>query len=304
MFGTRSANALAASTGIAIARVRGPQLPSRVMARTALALLAIACCGITTAQVTITPSTPGWGFVTETPTGSGVFINGPAGGPAGSTGSIQITVGAPGGELFATGSYAGIRVDQLAGITYSTYVFSSGIPETANLQFDFDPGVVPPPAGYQGRAVFTPALLTPSPVTVGSWQSWNPMTQRAWWGSGSAATRVLAAKCPQSAPCTLAEILGFFPNSTLLVGGIFGFKVGNSNNAGVVSVDGFTLGTTGASGPVIQYRFALAAPAAQAVPTLNPGLLPLLAALVAAAGALVLRRRHTRAVARRRRRRP
>ena len=260
----------------------------------ALAIVALTGSTIVGAQLYITPSTPGWAFFEETPTGSGAFVNGPPGGPAGSSGSIQLTVAAPGGELFATGGYAGIRVDQLNGITYDTYVISSAIPETANLQFDFDPGVplVPPFSGYQGRAVFTPNVLVPSPVAVGTWQTWDPMTQKAWWGSGSAVTRMLAAVCSQAAPCTLTQILAFFPNAKLLTGGILGFKVGNSNSAAVVSVDGFTLGTQGAGGGATQYRFALAPAMASSIPATSPATLALLSLLTALAGGLALRRRH------------
>ena len=267
----------------------------RFLHQTALAFITMTGSTSAGAQVYITPSTPAWAFFEETPTGSGTFINGPPGGPAGSTGSIQLTVAAPGGELFATGNFSGIAVNQLSGITYDTYVVSSALPETANLQFDFDPGVplVPPFTGYQGRAVFTPALLGPSAVTVGAWQTWDPMAQKGWWGSGSPATRLLASKCSQVAPCTLSDILGNFPNSKLLAGGIFGFKVGNSNSAAVVSVDGFKMGTTG-TGPVVQYRFALALPAATAVPATNSATLTALSLLAACAGGLALLRRRVR----------
>jgi len=265
--------------------------------RMALAFIAMAGCTFAEAQVYITPSTPSWAFLEETPTGSGVFVNGPPGGPAGSTGSIQLTVAAPGGELFATGNFSGIAVSQLSQIMYGTYVVSSALPETANLQFDFDPGVplVPPFAGYQGRAVFTPALLGPSAVTVGAWQTWDPMTQKAWWGSGSAVTRMLASKCSQAAPCTISDILGYFPSSKLLAGGIFGFKVGNSNSAAVVSVDGFKMGTTGGIGPIVQYRFALSAPIATPVPATTPAMLALLSLFAGCAGGVALRWRRERA---------
>jgi len=262
----------------------------------ALAVFGATFSAVASAQTYITPSTPGWSFYEETPTGSGTFVNGPSGGPAGSTGSIRLTVAAPGGELFATGSFAGIRVDQLAGITYGTYVVSSAIPETANLQFDFDPGVplVPPFTGYQGRAVFSPAQIVPSPVVLGNWQTWNPMTQRGWWGSGSPTTRMLASKCSLAFPCTLSEILGYFPNSTLLTGGIFGFKVGNSNSAAVVSVDGFSMGTTGSGGPVVQYRFALAAPIVTPVPTAGPVTLAVISLMLAFSTAFAILRRRAR----------
>jgi hypothetical protein len=212
------------------------------------------------AQSYITPATPGWTSLTETATGSTTFVSGPGMPPSGSPGSLQITVGNPGGQYFFTQQYSGVRLDQIAGLSYNTYVVSSAISETANLQFDFDPGVVPPNyTGYQGRAVFVPGLIAGG-VQVGVWQSWNPMTQRAWVGSGSAATRVLAALCPLSNPCTWAQMLAAFPNSKVLANSSLGFKVGNSFSAAVVSIDSFAIGTAGAAGAINRFNFAVAAP--------------------------------------------
>jgi hypothetical protein len=217
------------------------------------------------AQITITP--PVWNFAQETVTGYGTFVNGPGVPPSGSTGSVQLTVLAPGGEFFYTQQFAGTPLAQITGLTYNSYVVSSAIPETMNLQFDFDPGLTPATTGYQGRAVFTPTLMVPQrPVQVGVWQTWNPMTERAWWGSTGAAPRALATACTQALPCTWAEILAAFPNAKVLAApSAFGFKLGNSNRAAVVSVDSFSIGTTGLGGPVTQYNFALVAPV-QCVP--------------------------------------
>jgi hypothetical protein len=249
-------------------------------------------CTVAYSQTYITPTTPGWSFVTETPTGSGVFVNGPGVAPSGSPGSIQLTVGQPGGEAFLTAQYGGVRLDQLKGLSYNTYVVSSALPETANLQFDFEPGVTS--TGYQGRAVFAPSFI-PSAVTVGTWQTWNPMTQRGWWGTSGGNVRLLSTVCTQAAPCTFAEMLAAFPNSTILSPGAFGFKVGNSNSAAVVSVDSFTIGTTGAAGPTTRFNFALAAPfvAAEAtvVPALGLSQLLMIAMLAALVGMFALRKR-------------
>jgi FG-GAP-like repeat len=211
------------------------------------------------AQSYITPSSPEWAFLTETATGSGAFVNGPGTPPSGSPGSIQLTVANPGGQFFFTQQYSGVRLDQIAGLSYNSYVVSATVAETATLQFDFDPGVTPPNyAGYQGRAVFIPSLV--SPVQIGQWQQWNPMTQRAWIGSGSAATRVLAAACTFANPCTWSQILLAFPNSKVLANSSFGFKLGNSFNAAVVSVDSFKIGTAGVTGAINQFNFAIAPP--------------------------------------------
>jgi len=80
-------------------------------------------------------------------------------------------------------------------------------------------------------------------------------------------------------------------NVAVLASGIFDFKIGNGNGAGMESVDGFTLATDGAGGGITQYRFALAAPAATPIPTLGQLLPAALATLVGTAGILLTRRR-------------
>jgi hypothetical protein len=252
--------------------------------------------GTATAQTYITPSTPGWAFVEETPTGSGAFVNGPAGAPSGSAGSIQLTVGNPGGEIFYTQQYAGTLLSQLAGLKYNTYVVSSALPVTSTMQFDFDDDLTVTPTAYQGRAVFDPALVGSPAVVVGAWQTWDPMTQKGWWGSGTPGTRPLNMHCTQASPCTLAQIIGFFPKGGVLLDlfpGYFGFKLGNGGGPSQVSVDSFTIGTAGPAGPVTQFNFALVAPLAAStpVPALGPLQLALLALVATATGFFALRRR-------------
>lgn len=233
--------------------------PNRLFTKLMLAATLVVSLTSANAQSYITPSSAGWSFVTETATGSGAFVNGPGTPPSGSPGSLQLTVANPGGQYFFTQQYSGVRLDQIAGLSYNTYVVSATVAESATLQFDFDPGVIPPNyAGYQGRAVFVPSLV--SPVQIGQWQLWNPMTQRAWVGSGSAATRVLAAACSLANPCTWSQILLAFPNSKVLANSSFGFKLGNSFNAAVVSIDSFKIGTGGVAGAINQFNFAIAPP--------------------------------------------
>jgi hypothetical protein len=209
-----------------------------------------------------------------------------------------LTVGNPGGELLFTQQYAGTRLSDVAGLSYSTYVVSSALPVTATMQFDFDNDLTSPTASYGGRAVFDPALLG-AVVTPGVWQTWDPMTQKAWWGSGTPGTRPLNMVCTQAAPCTFAQILAAFPNGGVLsdlFAGAFGFKLGNGGGPSQVSVDSFTVGTAGLSGPVKRFDFAPAAPppplpvVATAVPTLSGEALLLLVMLAGLAAARALRR--------------
>ncbi len=252
-------------------------------------------CAVALGQTYITPTTPGWTFIEEAVSGSGAFVAGPGVSPSGSPGSVQLTVGNPGGEYFSTPQYAGTRLDKLAGLKYNTYVVSSALPVTATMQFDFDNDLTVSPTAYQGRAVFDPALLG-AVIVPGTWQTWDPMTQKAWWGSGTPGTRPLNMICTQANPCTLAQIVTAFPNGGVLLDlfpGAFGFKLGNGGGPSQVSIDSFTIGTNGLAGPVTQFNFALAAPAGVAypVPTLGAGSMLLLVAMAALAGGLALSRR-------------
>ena len=265
-----------------------------IVAVALLALLGAATALPAAAQTYITPSTPGWTFLTETATGSGAFVTGPGTPPSGSPGSIQLTVGNPGGELFYTQQFAGTPIASLAGLKYNTYVVSSALPVTATLQFDFDSDLTTVAVGYGGRAVFDPSLL--GTVTAGTWQAWDPMTQKAWWGSGVPATRPLNTVCTQASPCTLAQIVTAFPNGGILTDqfpGFFGFKLGNGGGPSQVSIDSFSIGTSGSAGPVTTFNFALAAPpvASVAVPVLDAGKVWLLAALLGLSAFAALRRR-------------
>lgn len=215
--------------------------------------------------VYISPSTSGYAFETPTPTGSGTFVSGPAGEPNGSPGSIQLTVGDPntgtggGGEIFSTNNFAGTLLSQIKGLTYSTYtVYSNPSPDAPSINLDFDSGEGSPT--YQGFAVFTPGIITPSiPVQIGVWQTWDPMTQNGWYGTRPPLQTMCSLFLPVK--CTLAQILVMFPNAKIhAIGspanvGIFGFKIGNTGTPAIVSVGSYTLGTTGATGPVTTYRF-------------------------------------------------
>jgi hypothetical protein len=266
------------------------------LTRGVAAIVLFAGSAVAGAQTYITPSTPGWTFAEETPVASGGFVSGPGTPPSGSAGSYQLTVQQPGGGLFYTQQYAGTRLDQLAGLKYSTYVVSSALPVTATMSFDFDNDMAVVAGSYGGRAVFDPALLG-AVIVPGTWQSWDPMTQKAWWGSGTPGTRPLNMVCTQAAPCTFAQILAAFPNGGVLsdqFAGFFGFKLGNGGGPSQVSVDSFSIGTTGPTGPVTQYNFAPGLPGPPPpsnIPTLGDTGMVLLAMFAALSGLMALRRR-------------
>ena len=66
----------------------------------------------------------GFGFVQETPTGSGAFVSGPNGSDG--SGSAQLTIDATGGEALANDLYGGTRFDHLNFLSYKTYQLPSG----------------------------------------------------------------------------------------------------------------------------------------------------------------------------------
>ena len=225
-------------------------------------------------------------------------MTGPGTPPSGSPGSYQITVQQPGAGYYYTQQYAGTPLTQLAGLKYNTYIVSSVAPVTIVMSFDFDDDLTTPTPAYEGRAVFDPALLGVPALAVGTWQAWDPMTQKAWYGSGTPGTRPLNMHCTQASPCTLAQMIGFFPNGGVLsdlFAGFFGFRLGNGGGPSQVSFDSFSIGTAGAGGPISMFNFAPAAPAPNAVPAVsNLGLL-LLTGLLGLAGFAALRDRDPRA---------
>jgi hypothetical protein len=189
--------------------------------------------------IVVTPTTPDWGFITESGTGAHAFVTGPATPPAG-TGSVELqAVTANGGELYFTPQFAGMRLDTLKGLQFSTFI-SAGTNDLA-FDLDVDANLAAPTGAYQGRLVFTPGLLAGA-VVPGVWQTWDAYTQKGWY-----ATRPpINATCSQATPCTLADILALYPNAgviaqytagTATLPGILGFKLGNNGTTGTVSMD-------------------------------------------------------------------
>jgi hypothetical protein len=274
-------------------RARG--IASRLI-RNAIVAGVLAGPAIAFGQTYITPSTPGWSFSEETPIATGAFVIGPGAPPSGSPGSFQIDVQQPGGGLVYTQQYAGTPLTQMAGLKYDTFIVSSVAPVTITMQFDFDDDLTVATTSYGGRAVFDPALVGSPALVVGAWQTWDPMTQKGWWGSGTPGTRPLNMHCTQASPCTLAQMIGFFPNGGVLSDlfpGFFGFKLGSGGGPSLASVDSFSIGTDGADGPVSTFNFALRAPAPVAVPVPALGKLSLLLLAVfgGLAGCVALRQR-------------
>ncbi len=157
----------------------------------------------------------GFGFVQETPTGSGSFVTGPNGSDG--TGSAQLTVDSTGGEALANDLYAGTRLDHLTFLSYKTYEANPG-PNATTLQLDVDYDSTDGTTAFQGRAVFEPSLSGQAPVTSQTWQTWNPLTAPSgWWQTGNPIVGgVTGTKaCTEAAPCSFTQLLAAYPNAAI-----------------------------------------------------------------------------------------
>lgn len=174
----------------------------------------------------------GWGFFVSG-TGSSVLLaDGPSTTPLG-TGSAQLKVGPVGTNSFQanvrTSAHAGLRLDQIQALSYSTYTSIDGTGgQTPYMQLrvdndgngsqddilHFEPEYQ---SGYTGNVPDQGANV------VGAWQSWNALTG-GWWsvfnpgvlGSGASVN-------------TLAHYLATYPNATIIATN--GLRVVTGNGA-------------------------------------------------------------------------
>jgi hypothetical protein len=185
-----------------------------------LLLAATATCalfaGVTTASAAdttevVTPADLAGGdwYTSDTrPPGTGTFENGPATPPAG-TGSFELSTpdGTAKVQLF-TDRYDGVRLADIDGIGYSTYLSTAGPANAAlnmrvDLTGDGNPDVYMVYEPYQdlGNAALVP----------NTWQDWDAYRGGAakWWINTG------AGGCGQSTPCTWSQIVTTFPNATV-----------------------------------------------------------------------------------------
>lgn len=201
--------------------------------------------------VTVTPTSPnGWFFSDDgNPGGIGNMVTGP-GTPPLSTGSIHFALPtASAREMFSTAAFAGTRLDKITALQYSTFRSSvdGGNNLAVTLQFDMDYDLTDGFTGWQSRLVFEP-YQTPATVPQNTWQTWTPLTGKWWMAStGSSMPRVggvaVSIACPQSSPCTWAQVLSAYPNSGLRVGiGLVNLKAGGPWAGFDGNVDALTIG--------------------------------------------------------------
>jgi hypothetical protein len=189
----------------------------------------------------------GWAFFNDNhesapPTGN--FVKGPATPPAG-RGSVHFALtDAFDGQIIGTTAYAGQPLSGITNLQYSTYRAS---PDTGNnlaIALQFDIKYRPADTAYGGRLVFEPYQGAPAAsVLQNIWQTWQPL-DGLWWASKTTAAGSNGA-CPQSAPCTWAQVKAAFPNAA--IGGALLFKAGSNWSGFDGNADALTVGTTAGS---------------------------------------------------------
>ncbi len=184
----------------------------------------------------------GWTFAQEdTATGSGSLVNGPGQPPLGS-GSAELRVDSTGREVLASTAYNGTKLRDITTLRYSTYRQSGDAALAPSLSFDVDTDATVASSAYEGRLTYEPYFT--HTVSTGTWQTWDTMEDTGtgnWWFSRSPGSD----KCPQSNPCTWAELTTDFPNAAILPTGALYIKAGQWTGGFVGNIDNFTLGMSG-----------------------------------------------------------
>ena len=176
------------------------------------------------------------------------YVVGPTGQPLG-VGSSRIRTSDTGRYLFANNTtYAGTRLDQITELSYSEYANNPGNTAKApSLQLGFDFNLNDASEAFNGRLVFEPYQNTTAPnqpLVQGTWQRWN--ATNGLFYTSSSTLNGNPTPCPQSAPCTRAQLLAAFPNAGIHRGGLglIGFR-GEGSSPGIGfegNVDALTVG--------------------------------------------------------------
>jgi predicted acyltransferase (DUF342 family) len=179
----------------------------------------------------------GWVFFQENSGSStGSMVSGPITPPIG-VGSANLVLGT-GSMVLGKAAYAGMRLDNITSLEYSTYRTSGPAAAAITLQFDIDSDVEDENTVYKGRLVYEP--YHSETVLTGQWQTWNTRVTTgtgSWWFSRNL-TNDLGEGCPQSDPCTWGEVLRKFPN--IGVNSLYGvvlLKAGSGGGPADLNVD-------------------------------------------------------------------
>lgn len=200
---------------------------------------------------TVTPSA--LGNCTALREGAGVtggfsFTLGPAPAPAGVGSFTADTPNAADGFAIICSqvAYLGARLDTFTTFSYSTYTNDTAAAFSLFINIDYD--VTDGNTAWQGRLTFEP--YQSFTVTPGTWQTWNALSGE-WWASSAPGN----GTCPQSNPCTLAEVLTAFPNAGIHpIAGAIGHKAGSGWTGVITSVDNLQFATSGGISDTYNYE--------------------------------------------------
>jgi hypothetical protein len=179
----------------------------------------------------------GWDFFQETAGSStGSMVTGPFTPPIG-VGSANLALGS-GSIVLGKAGYAGMRLDSINVLQYSTYRTSGPTDTAITLQFDIDSDVNDTNTVYQGRLVYEP--YHSQTVATGNWQTWDTLVTTgsgSWWFSRNL-TPTSGQGCPQGNPCTWDEVIRKFPNIAVRpVSGAVLLKAGTGGGPADLNVD-------------------------------------------------------------------
>lgn len=184
-------------------------------------------------------SSDDWAFLPETGSPIGYFTLGPTGQPYGPESALLATDEAADGLALISRELIGTRLDAFLQLSYWTHVDVA--PQAPALQFSVDYDETDGDVSWQGRLVFEPSSA--GTVNAGTWQEWDALAGE-WWATGEPGKTA----CPQSDPCTWAEILSAFPDAAIHgpALGQFLVKVGSGwSGSHTTYVDGIRVETTG-----------------------------------------------------------
>ena len=202
-------------------------------------------------------NTAGAKFATYNDTGLGVgtatLVPGPTGQPIGA-GSFQLSAdatSAPVVQLFDP-ALAALPLSQLTALGYSSVRTSANPSNTITpyLQIAIDYDGSDATTSFQGRLSFLPTFSGSGPIAQNQWYGWNGLAGK-WYGNSAnpiVGNNPVAQACPQSSPCSWAQVLSAYPNASIQSGifnGIFLREGSQSTSPQTGSVDGLSIGVNG-----------------------------------------------------------
>lgn len=184
--------------------------------------------------------------------GSAAFVPGPATPPIG-VGSLQLSADAAAAEVVQNvdPAYAGTPLSQLTALEYSSDRTTANPANVVApyLQLNVDYDLTDASSAWQGRLSFQPYTAVGAGSVTPGWHTWNAFSG-LWWSTGTPIVGNAAAPvaCPQSSPCTWAQVLAAYPNAGIHTGidsGILLRMGQESTQVQTAAVDGLTIGVNG-----------------------------------------------------------